>query len=109
LTGWLESIHQLFGQVPDTLLEDVWFKIAPEGDQEARQLIDRTAYTRNPSDANYSRVEDADRETCSLVLDQRAVTERLSRGWESVRRYRPAMCSAWEDSPERPGGMPSST
>lgn len=80
LADRLESIHQLFGQIPDTL-EDVWVKIALEGEQEARQLIDRTVATRNPFDAKYSKVEDADWETCSLVLEPRAVKEQLSRGW----------------------------
>jgi hypothetical protein len=76
----LESIHQLFGQIPDTL-EDVWVKLALEGEKEALQLIDRTSATRNPFDAKYSKVEDADWETCSLVLDPQAVKEQLSRGW----------------------------
>ena len=80
LADRLESIHQLFGQIPDTL-EDVWVKIALEGEQEARQLIDRTSATRNPFDAKYSKVEDADWETCPLVLDPMAVKEQLSRGW----------------------------
>jgi hypothetical protein len=80
LADRLESIHQLFGQIPDTL-EDVWVKIALEGEQEALQLIDRTTATRNPFDAKYSKVEDADWETCSLVLEPRAVKEQLSKGW----------------------------
>jgi len=80
LADRLESIHQLFGQIPDTL-EDVWVKIALEGEQEARQLIDRTTATRNPFDAKYSKVEDADWETCSLVLEPRAVKEQLRKGW----------------------------
>ena len=80
LADRLESIHQLFGQIPDTL-EDVWVQIALDSEAEARQLIDRTAATRNPFDAKYSKVEDADWETCSLVIDPRAVKEQLSRGW----------------------------
>lgn len=80
LADRLESIHQLFGQIPDTL-EDVWVKIALEGEQEVRKLIDRTMATRNPFDVKYSKVEDADWETCSLVLEPRAVKEQLSRGW----------------------------
>lgn len=80
LADRLESIHQLFGQIPDTL-EDVWVKIALQDEQAARQLIDRTTSTRNPFDAKYSKVEDADWETCSLVLDPRAVREQLSIGW----------------------------
>jgi hypothetical protein len=80
LADRLESIHQLFGQIPDTL-EDVWVKIALDEEQEARQLIDRAAATRNPFDAKYSKVEDADWESCTLVLDPQAVKEQLSRGW----------------------------
>ena len=76
----MESIHQLFGQIPDTL-EDVWVKIALDEEQEAHQLIDRAAATRNPFDAKYSEVEDADWESCSLVLDPQTVKEQLSRGW----------------------------
>lgn len=68
LADRLESIHELFGQIPDTL-EDVWVKIALDSEEEARQLIDRTTSTRNPFDAKYSKVEDADWETCSLVLE----------------------------------------
>lgn len=80
LADRLESIHQLFGQIPDTL-EEVWVKIALEGEQEARLLIDRTSATRNPFDAKYSKVEDAEWETCSLVLDPESVKEQLSRPW----------------------------
>jgi len=76
----LESIHQLFGQIPDTL-EDVWVKIALESEQDALRLIDRTTATRNPFDVKYSRVEDANWEACSLVLDPLAVKDQLSSGW----------------------------
>jgi hypothetical protein len=80
LADRLASIHQLFGQIPDTL-EDVWVQVAMKQDEEAQRLIDRTTATRNPFDAKYSKVEDADWETCSLVLDPLAVREQLSRGW----------------------------
>ena len=80
LADRLESIHQLFGQIPDTL-EDLWVKIALQSEQEALQLIDRTTATRNPFDAKYSVVEDADWETCALVVDPLAVKEQLSQGW----------------------------
>jgi hypothetical protein len=76
----LESIHQLFGQIPDTL-EDVWVKLALHEEKEAQQLIDQTTAARNPFDIKYSKVEDADWETCSSVLDARSVREQLSRGW----------------------------
>ena len=56
-------------------------KLALESEQEALQLIDRTAATKNPFDAKYSAVEDADWETCALVVDPQAVKEQLSLGW----------------------------
>ena len=80
LADRLASIHQLFGQIPDTL-EDVWVKIALETEQEALKLIDRTTAMRNPFDAKYSKVEDANWETCSLVLDPLVVREQLSQAW----------------------------
>ena len=76
----MEAIHDLFGQIPDTL-EDVWVQLALNNEQEAKLLIDRTTATRNPFDTKYSKVEDANWETCSTVLDPIAVKEQLSRGW----------------------------
>jgi hypothetical protein len=76
----LASIHQLFGQIPDTL-EDVWVKVALETEAEAKQLIDRAAATKNPFDAKYSKVVDADWETRELVIDPMSVEEMLSKSW----------------------------
>ena len=56
-------------------------QVALDDEQAANQLIDRTTATRNPFDAKYSKVEDSDWETCSLVVDPLAVKEQLSRGW----------------------------
>jgi hypothetical protein len=80
LADRLEAIHGLFGQIPDTL-EDVWVQIALNDEQTARQLIDRTTSTRNPFDIKYSKVEDADWETCATVLNGLSMKELLSRGW----------------------------
>ncbi len=80
LADRLEAIHDLFGQIPDTL-EDVWVQVALNNEQEANLLIDRTTATRNPFDEKYSKVEDADWESCSTVLDPVSVKELLSRGW----------------------------
>ena len=80
LADRLEAIHGLFGQIPDTL-EDVWVQVALNDADAAKQLIDRTTATRNPFDIKYSKVEDADWETCSTVLDPRIVKEQLSQGW----------------------------
>ena len=80
LADRLEAIHDLFGQIPDTL-EDVWVQIALNDEQFAQQLIDRTSATRNPFDVKYSKVEDADWETCASVLNGESMKELLSRGW----------------------------
>lgn len=82
LADCLEAIHDLFGQIPDTL-EDVWVQVAMDDEQDARKLIDRTVATRNPFDAKYSKVEDADWESCSSVLDPRSVYELCSNGWKA--------------------------
>jgi hypothetical protein len=80
LADRLEAIHGLFGQIPDTL-EDVWVQVALNDEQAANQLIDRTTATRNPFDAKYSKVEDADWETCASVLNGISMKELLSLGW----------------------------
>ncbi len=80
LADRLEAIHELFGQIPDTL-EDVWVQIALNEEAEASQLIDRAAATRNPFDVKYSRVEDANWEACSSVLNPISVREILEKRW----------------------------
>ncbi|MBK6659804.1 MAG: helicase SNF2 [Proteobacteria bacterium] len=80
LADRLEAIHELFGQIPDTL-EDVWVAVALNDAQAAHQLIDRTTATRNPFDVKYSKVEDADWETCATVLNSVTLKEMLSKGW----------------------------
>lgn len=80
LADRLEAIHGLFGQIPDTL-EDVWVKVALHDEQAAQQLIDQTTATRNPFDVKYSKVEDADWETCASVLNSVSMKELLSHGW----------------------------
>ncbi len=80
LADRLEAIHDLFGQIPDTL-EDVWVQVALNDEAEANQLIDRAAATRNPFDVKYSRVEDANWEACSSVLNPISVREILEKRW----------------------------
>jgi len=75
-----EAIHGLFGQIPDTL-EDVWVQVAMDNERAAKQLIDQSAAAKNPFDTKYSKVEDADWETCATVLDSTRTKELLSQGW----------------------------
>jgi hypothetical protein len=76
----LQAIHELFGQIPDTL-EDVWVKVALNDEAEIAELIDQTTATRNPFDRKYSKVEDAAWETCSSVLNPISVRELMETGW----------------------------
>lgn len=62
-------------------MEDVWVQVALHDQEAARQLIDRSTATRNPFDAKYSKVEDADWETCSTVLNHVGKKELFSKGW----------------------------
>lgn len=80
LADRLEAIHDLFGQIPDTL-EDVWVSLAMEDQEAARRLIDQATATRNPFDEKYSRVIDTDWETCAVVLNPLSIKEILSSGW----------------------------
>jgi hypothetical protein len=80
LADRLQAIHNLFGQIPDTL-EDVWVKLALADEGEAKKLIDRAAATRNPFDEKYSRVEDQDWESCTQVLNAISVNELMGRQW----------------------------
>jgi hypothetical protein len=75
-----QPIHELFGQIPDTL-EDVWVKVALNDEAEIAELIDQTTATRNPFDKKYSKVEDAAWDTCASVLNPISVWELMERGW----------------------------
>ena len=79
LSAWKLN-YELLWQIPDTL-EDVWVKVALNDEKAASQLIDRTAATRNPFDAKYSKVEDDDWETCASVLNGVSMKELLSKAW----------------------------
>ncbi|MFM8661099.1 MAG: hypothetical protein ACKOCI_07105 [Cyanobium sp.] len=76
----LQAIHELFGQIPDTL-EDVWVKVTLNDEAEIAELIDQTTATHNPFGKKYSKVEDAPWESCSLVLNPISVRELMEAGW----------------------------
>lgn len=80
LADRLEAVHELFGQIPDTL-EDVWVQVALNDEHAANQLIDRATATRNPFDVKYSRVDDANWEDCASVLNPVSVREILEKRW----------------------------
>jgi superfamily II DNA/RNA helicase len=80
LSSRLAAIHTLFGQIPDTL-KDVWVQLAEHDEAKARELIDRTTATQNPFDIKYSKVEDAQWESCTTVLNAFSMGELLRKGW----------------------------
>ena len=80
LADRLAAIHEIFGQIPDTL-EDVWVQVALNNEKEARQIIDQTSVMRNPFDEKYSKVEDADWESCASVINATSTKELFSKPW----------------------------
>jgi len=73
-------IHELFGQVPDTL-EDLWVKVSLNDEGEIAELIAQTTATRNLFDKKYSKVEDTAWETCASALNPISVRELMETGW----------------------------
>lgn len=79
LSGRLEGIRDLFGQIPDTL-EDVWVLTALREEERALEIIDEVP-ERHPFELRYDRIEPVDWESCGLVLDTQDQLEVLMRGW----------------------------
>ena len=76
----LQAIHDIFGQIPDTL-EGAWVKVALGEKLEARKMIDTAETVKHPFDAKYSVVHDAKWEDCPVVINPVGMLELLSRGW----------------------------
>ncbi|MCY3840782.1 MAG: phospholipase D-like domain-containing protein [Gammaproteobacteria bacterium] len=79
LSERLESISQLFGQLPDTL-EDVWINVALGKQEEAKRTIEMVP-GRHPFELRYHEVQPVDWESCSRVLDDATRRARLGDGW----------------------------
>jgi superfamily II DNA or RNA helicase len=79
LSTRLASIHDLFGQLPDTL-EDVWVAVALRDEERARTIIDAVP-EQHPFALRYDRIAQVDWESCSAVLDSQSQLEDLLRGW----------------------------
>jgi superfamily II DNA or RNA helicase len=79
LSKRLESIYQLFGQLPD-VLKDVWIDVALKNDEKARQTIDAVP-KQHPFEIRYHRIEKVPWESCSKVLDAINRKQHLTRGW----------------------------
>lgn len=79
LSDRFRTIHDLFGQLPDTL-EDVWIQVALRDEERARQIIDAVP-SIHPFEMRYDRIAPVDFESCSVVLDTEPQLELLRRGW----------------------------
>lgn len=79
LSGRLEEIYNLFGQIPD-VLEDVWIDVALGEIEKAKHTIAAVPH-RHPFEVKYHRVENVPWETCARVLDTRDRKKHLLNGW----------------------------
>jgi superfamily II DNA/RNA helicase len=79
LSTRLQAIHDLFGQLPDTL-EDVWVDVALRDEAKARELIDAVP-AAHPFEVRYDRIDRVDWEACTRVLDRQSQLDELRKGW----------------------------
>lgn len=80
LSERLESIHSLFGQIPD-VLEDVWIQVALDEIESATRIIDEVP-KHHPFELRYEKsIGKIDWETCTNVLDNVEKRKHLLFGW----------------------------
>lgn len=79
LSGRLEGIHRMFGQIPD-VLEDAWVEIAMGNKERAKEIIDYIP-EQHPFEMKYNKIEHIDWESCSEVLNNVERKQILSSGW----------------------------
>jgi superfamily II DNA/RNA helicase len=79
LSTRLKHIHDLFGQIPDTL-EAAWIAAAQGDERKARETIDAVPQ-KHPFEAKYNQIASINWESCSEVLNRVAAKEALERGW----------------------------
>lgn len=79
LSARLKNIHDIFGQIPDTL-EAAWIAAAIGDERKARETIDAVP-PQHPFEAKYNQIASINWETCAEVLNRIAAKEALERGW----------------------------
>jgi len=81
LSGRLQGIYTLFGQIPD-VLEDVWVAIA-HNDEARAELAINNLPKKNPFVLKYEETipDCGDWEKCTVVLDKRDELAELLKGW----------------------------
>ena len=79
LSSRLKHIHDLFGQIPDTL-EAAWIAAALGDERKARETIDAVP-EKHPFEAKYNQIARINWESCAEVLNRTAARESLERAW----------------------------
>ena len=79
LSGRMEDIFKLFGQIPD-VLEDVWVHVALGEKEQALQRID-AVQKQHPFEIKYNEVTKVPWESCAQVLDSAERRKYLTQGW----------------------------
>ncbi len=79
LSERLQSIFELFGQIPD-VLEDVWVQAALGDIEAAKRKIDELP-PRHPFELKYHKIDRVDWESCTTVLSPIVVRETMQQGW----------------------------
>ena len=79
LSGRLEGIYRMFGQIPD-VLEDVWIEIAMGNKERAKEIIDNVP-EKHPFEMKYNKIENVDWESCSEVLNNIERKQKLKQSW----------------------------
>lgn len=80
LSSRLESIYNVFGQLPD-VLEDVWINVAMGEKEKALEIIDNVPDI-HPFENRYNMgVEHVNWETCSRVLDKQEKRSYFEKSW----------------------------
>ena len=80
LSKRLESIYNIFGQIPD-YLEDVWVDVVENDIEKAKKLIDEVP-KRNPFEIKYQQnVKPINWESCEKVLNKYERKKYLMQGW----------------------------
>jgi superfamily II DNA or RNA helicase len=79
LSGRLQAVRDMFGQLPDTL-EDVWVAIAVHDEAKAHELIDAIP-TAHPFSLRYDAIEAIDWESCTSLLHRNDQLVPLLKGW----------------------------
>ncbi|MCB8978662.1 MAG: DEAD/DEAH box helicase family protein [Ardenticatenaceae bacterium] len=80
LSERLESIHSLFGQLPDTL-ESAWIQVAMDEIEDAKQTIDEVP-EKHPFEMRYEQIESINWESCAEVLAAEDRRNHLLQGWK---------------------------